>query len=131
MSLDFYLLGPTAVSPCPSTTVVYEGCFGDYHLVHTQTNTPKLFRANITHNLNSMFDRAGLYDILWRGDGLIAGDVLPRLEEGLKLMLSNRSTFEALAPSNGWGNYDGALRFLLDIIRACTQYPEATISCSR
>jgi len=78
-----------------------------------------------------MFDAAGVYDILWRGDGLVAGDVLPKLEAGLALMKANPADFEKYNASNGWGLYKNAVPWLEEVVQACKAYPTAIIECSR
>lgn len=121
MSLDFYLEETPMCPHCGKAT-------GDEQTVYDR---------NITHNLNTMFDAvdAGggltLYRILWHGDGMVAGAVLQNLEAGELLMRSDRAHFERLNPENGWGDYDGAIRFLRDVISACREHPRAVIRCSR
>jgi hypothetical protein len=111
VSLDFYL----EVPGCP----------------HCGANGGSVYQSNITHNLNSMFEEAGVYDILWRGDGLRAGDVLPRLDHALTLMKAEPEHFRKFDAPNGWGTYAHAVPWLEDIVDACRKHPAATIRCSR
>lgn len=90
-----------------------------------------VFSTNITHNLNEMFMEAEVYEILWHGDGLIAGEVLPKLETALELMKSDPVRFEKFSASNGWGTYAQALPWLEKVIIAFRQHRSAFIRCCR
>lgn len=122
MSLDFYLMGEPEESDCEC-----ERCEN----VHRTTKKTCRFSSNITHNLTEMFDEAGVYEILWRGDGLRAGDVLPRLEEALALMRADPPRFEKHNSPNGWGLYIHAVPWLARVVDACREYPDAKLECSR
>ena len=123
MSLDLYLNAPEGAEvPCVCTTCDNK---------HTRTDRPEYFRRNITHNLGGMFDEAGVYEILWRGDGLVAKDVLPKLAGALATMRAEPDRFKAFNAENGWGTYDGALAFLSAVVRACEEFPEGVLRCCR
>jgi hypothetical protein len=100
MSLDFYLsaMRPTSV-----------------------------FSGNATHNLTAMWREAGVYDALYMSEGKTAGEILHVLREGLSRMRRHPEVFEALNPANGWGNYEVAVSFLEDVVKACDTYPDATV----
>jgi len=107
MSLDIYL---TAVRK----TIVYE--------------------SNITHNLGRMAEAAGIYKHLWRPEEIgikCAADLIIPLTKGLEKMKSDPDAFKAHNPENGWGNYDGLVRFVEAYLEACTAYPDAEIEVSR
>lgn len=90
-----------------------------------------LFSRNITHNLNRMFSEAGAYEILWRGDGLVAGAVVDRLIAAQQVMRDDPERFRKFDAPNGWGKYEHAMDFLAEVIAACREHPEGVISCSR
>ena len=92
-----------------------------------------VYDANITHNLNSMAEEAGIYKHLWRPEEVgikKACQLIVPLKDGLALLKSDSSRFEELNPSNGWGSYDGLVRFVDDYLQACIKYPQADVSVS-
>lgn len=98
------------------------------------TNDDTAYEANITHNLNTMASHAGIYDCMWRPDenGIeTAAQLIEPLEVGLSLLQSDPERFEALNPSNGWGSYEGLVRFTRNYLEACREYPEAEVRVSR
>lgn len=122
MSLDFYLEGGKVKEKC-----LCRECDNEHEREYTET----LFSANITHNLGSMFDEAGAYEILWRGDGLIAGDVVDKLEAALRLMESDPERFKKFDSPNGWGLYIHAVPWLRRVVDACKENPQGKIRCWR
>ena len=93
-----------------------------------------VYDANITHNLNGMADEAMLYNCLWRPDehGITkAEQLIPLLTTGLALLKSDPERFKALNPENGWGDYDGLVKFVTSYLDACERYPSAEIGISR
>jgi len=96
--------------------------------------TDEAYWANITHNLGAMASEAMLYYPLWRPEEIgitTARELVPFLRAGLMLMHSNKEKLEKLNPDNGWGDYEGLLRFTQNYLRACGEYPDAKIRCSR
>lgn len=96
--------------------------------------TNEVFDWNITHNLNQMAMKAGLYEALWRPDEnkmKYAKDVIPALEDGLERLKNNREYFEQFNPENGWGSYDGLLKCVEEYLKAARLYPHAEIEVSR
>lgn len=94
----------------------------------------QVYWANITHNLNSMAEAAGIYKYLWRPDEIEitrAAQLIDPLRAGLTNLESDRARFEQYNPENGWGNYDGLVRFVRNYLAACEQYPTATVTVSR
>lgn len=103
-------------------------------IVETDGESNVVYEANITHNLNRMADAAGIYQHLWRPDEIgvsKASQLVAPLENGLSVLKGDREKFESLNPSNGWGTYDGLVRFVEDYLNACKQYPQANVSVSR
>lgn len=93
-----------------------------------------VYDANITHNLGKMAELAGIYKHLWRPEELgisKANELIVPLCNGLKLLKSDPDKFKELNPENGWGDYDGLVRFITEYIEACERYPDADIKVSR
>lgn len=87
-----------------------------------------IFEANITHNLTSMAEEAGIYECLWRPEenGYIrAGQVAGKLREGIKLMRDDPERFRKFDASNGWGTYDDFMPWLERVLKACEENPDA------
>ena len=97
-------------------------------------NSTVIYHANITHNLTDMAAKAQLYDCLWRPDehGLeTAIDLIPKLAMGLDRLLRKPERYKRLNPSNGWGDYDGLVKFVSNYLKACIDHPTALIEVSR
>ncbi len=93
--------------------------------------TYDVYSANITHNLGKMACAANLYDYLWDVEekGIkTAEQLIEPLTHGLSLLNSNPEKFKYYNPSNGWGNYEVLVNFVTDLIEACKQYPQASVS---
>lgn len=91
----------------------------------------EVYSANITHNLNKMATKAGIYEYLWRPDEfhiVTAEQLIKPLQEGLKTLKDDPSRFKMFNPSNGWGSYDVLVGFVKNYLAACEQYPEAVVS---
>jgi hypothetical protein len=106
--------------------------------LHMQIDTdgPKpghvdLYSRNITHNVAKMWAKAGVFEALYEGQGKTAGEIVDVLAKGVEDMEQKREEYLPLNPSNGWGDYDGALDFLREYATACRENPKATISVSR
>lgn len=93
-----------------------------------------VFDYNITHNLNTMVEKAGIYKHLWRPDEIgitKAEQLIEPLQHGLDLLVDNPDYFKQFNPENGWGSYDGLVQFVKDYLQACKENPDAEISVSR
>jgi hypothetical protein len=89
---------------------------------------------NITHNLGEMATAAGLYMVLWRPEEIgisTCAQALPILRDGLEQLLGRADEMKAHNPANGWGSYDGLVRFVRSYIAACEAHPNGTIETSR
>ena len=93
-------------------------------------------RLNITHNLTTMADKAMLYEVLWNPhrllniderDDIKAKHLLPILARGLNNLKTNKEDLLQYNPDNGWGSYDGLLRFVQNYIKYIKAYPNAYI----
>lgn len=96
--------------------------------------TDKVYSANITHNLNTMAGEAGIYEHLWLPDEIgitKAKELIEPLREGLHKLKSEPEKYKAFNPSNGWGTYEGLVRFVSNYLDACYENPEADVSVSR
>lgn len=124
MSLDVTLTGKAVAKEC---TCLCGHC-------HTVEEREEFFSANITHNLNTMADEAGIYKHLWRPDEIgitKAYQLIEPLRSGLALLVSDRPRFEKLNPSNEWGSYDGLVAFVRGYLAACVQHPDASVHACR
>lgn len=59
-----------------------------------------------------------------------ASDLIPILTKGLEEMQSNPGKYKEMNPSNGWGDYQGAMQFLFNIKDACERLPETRVDVS-
>lgn len=113
-----------------------------------------VFDYNITHNLGGMADKANLYEALWRphrlkenynipeddydaeyefesSNTVYASEIIPILQSGLSRLKSGRKYYEQFNPENGWGNYDGLVKFVEEYLKACLEFPDAIIITNR
>lgn len=96
--------------------------------------TDKAYSANITHNLGKMADAAGIYKPLWRPDEIgitKAAQLIAPLARGLAILIESPDRFRHLNPTNGWGSYDGLVRFVSGYLAACAENPQAEVTVSR
>ncbi len=94
----------------------------------------ELYWANITHNLNTMADEAGIYEALWRPEEIgitKAGQLIEPLTKGIELMKSNPTRFMKHDAPNGWGTYDQFVPWIERYLEACINYPESSVRVSR
>lgn len=97
-------------------------------------NQISVFDTNITHNLGTMAEEAGIYYALWRPEEKgyeKASDIIPILEKGLADLKEKPDFFRTFNSSNGWGIYENFVPFVEGVLEACKQYPNAKISVSR
>lgn len=90
----------------------------------------QLYWANITHNLGTMADKAGIYEALWRPeriDATKAADLIPIIEKGLSDMKERPEYYKQFNASNGWGLYKHFVPFLEEYLEACKKYPDAIV----
>ena len=114
MSLDILLRSPKCCS-CGHSDILYE------HL-------------GVTHNLIDMAKEAEIYYIVWRPEesGIaFAAELINPIEKALCDMKKDPGRFKAHNPSNGWGSYDGFIKFLEKYLQACKEHPDAEVFASR
>lgn len=100
--------------------------------------------ANITHNLGEMADHVPvkfgdmdttLYKACWRPEEIGANtvaDVLPMILQGIHYMIDHRKELEQYNPENGWGSYNGFMKFLLNYKQALEDAdPECEVEANR
>lgn len=92
-----------------------------------------VFDANITHNLGSMAEEAGIYKHCWNPEEIgitEARQLIEPLEKAIAMMKADPKRFEAFNSPNGWGLYEHFVPWLEQYLEACKQYPDATIRVS-
>ena len=118
MGLSVYL-----VSPEPETIKCYN-CGNDY------TEDIEYYESNITHNLSTMADKAGIGDALWNPEDIpikTAKEIIPILEKGLQDLKDRPDYFKEFNAKNGWGLYEHFVPFVEKYLNACKMYPDAII----
>ena len=151
MSLDVYLEGPAMYSVEPSSGIFiredgaireisreeWDRRFPDREpvtVIAQADDTPTLYHGNITHNLNVMAEKAGIYGALWRPEeeGLTkAKDLIAPLEKGLADLNARPAYFRTFDSPNGWGTYPNFVDFVRKYLVACKEYPEADVKVWR
>lgn len=146
MSLDVYLTdgSPTLVgsgifiredgSTREISRAEWDAKFPGTDPVVAEVERREWWTGNITHNLNTMAQAAGIYKELWRPDenGIErAEQLIEPLTAGLKRLQANPATFRALNPPNGWGTYEGLVQFVADYLDACKANPSCAVSVWR
>jgi len=104
----------------------------DFYLERIQLTS--VFGANITHNLDTMAEEAGIYEALWRPTEhgySKAEQIIPILREGIKLLEDDPERFMKFDSPNGWGLYIHFVPFVKSVLAACEEYPDADIRVSR
>ena len=94
----------------------------------------QVYSANITHNLNTMAEEAGIYKALWRPEEIgikTAAELVPLLSAGLDLLRSDPERFKRHNATNGWGLYEHFVPFVEKYLEACREHPDAEVSVSR
>ena len=124
MSLDVYLTGTATKEQCQC-----DHCGNTY-----ERDVPeRLYEANITHNLNIMAEKAGIYECMWRPDehGFTkAAQLVEPLRAGLSKLKDDPEYYQTFDSKNGWGLYKHFVSFVEKYLRACEEYPEADVSVS-
>ena len=69
-------------------------------------------------------DRGGLPGL----SGLSCSDACGILKRGLTYMEEHEPEMRAMEPDNGWGSFEGALKYLRGIYDACRKHPRGFIA---
>ena len=93
---------------------------GQYPARVTETRTP-------TYNLGPMFEDA-LGFPLRNLNGLKGLECVPLLRVAIAAMQDDPARFKKLNPENGWGSYEGALKFFQGFLEECIEHPKAIVS---
>lgn len=104
----------------------------DVYLTKIQLTT--IYSENITHNLNTMAEKAGIYKELWRPDeiGITKADqLIAPLKAGLSELRSKPEFYKGFNPINGWGKYEGLCGFVENYLNECIENPDAEVHVSR
>lgn len=99
-----------------------------------EEETTEVYHANITHNLGKMAKEAGIYEHLWRPEEIgitKAYQLVQPLSSGFIFLQAFPERFKLFNPENGWGSYEGLLKFVLNYAIACRKYLDADVSVSR
>lgn len=99
-----------------------------------ETKPTEVYWANITHNLTSMAEAAGIYTPLWRPEEMgasVAAEIIEPLAAGLERLKADPEFYRKFNASNGWGKYEHFVPFVEAYLNACQQNPGATIRVSR
>lgn len=81
---------------------------------------------NYTYNVSQMWykiypEDEGMVQI----DGMTGEEAYPKIRKAIVEMINLEDRMKALEPENGWGSYEGFLKFLWDISEACTECPNS------
>lgn len=83
---------------------------------------------NVTHNLVRMAKEAGVYVACWHPErireGIRAKELLSHLAMGLNNLRERPDFYRQFEPENGWGSYNGLVRFLEKYTDACREFPD-------
>lgn len=149
MSLDVYLLSETPTIKSSSGIFLREsGSTREFSVEEWNARFPDqqvtidpeeyesnwVYEANITHNLNTMADACGAYNVVWRpeGNGIqYASQLIEPLAKAIAELESRPDYYKQYNPANGWGTYDVLLQFLQKYLRACADSPTAQVKVSR
>lgn len=97
-------------------------------------NEIDVFSSNITHNLGTMAEYAGIYKACWRPEEIgatKAKDIAPLLADGLAKLKANPEAYEQFNAKNGWGLYQHFVPWVEEYLAACQKYPNAELRVSR
>ena len=84
-------------------------------------NVSQMFRRAFTETDGDLFELRDLH-------GMICKNIVWSLNNAVKYMQEHSEEMRKLNPSNGWGNYEGALEFLAAIHELCLEHPLAVVN---
>lgn len=86
--------------------------------------------GNCTSNVSPMW-----FDALGRSLGdyheAPCSEAAGPLRQGIERMRADPDHYQAMNPENGWGDYEGALKYLERLYEGCCNHPKATIQIRR
>lgn len=94
--------------------------------------------GNYTSNIGGMYQKAFSGDLQSQKEAhgircihdMKASDAAPYIQLAIVEMEDDPDDYKSMNPANGWGNYEGALKYLKDILQACEDHPECIIDVS-
>jgi len=100
-----------------------------------ELETEIVYDSNITGNLGTMADKAGIYDAIWNGnieDKIIknAGELGEILTPAIRRMDLSPDYYRQWSATNGWGTYEQFIPWLEQLRDKCLEFPEARIETS-
>jgi hypothetical protein len=104
------------------------------HVHLSAVRETEVYWANITHNLNSMAEAAGIYQHLWRPEELgitHARDLIEPLKKGLATLKADPKKYIKYNARNGWGSYSSFVPWVEQYLQACEENPDAIVTVSR
>lgn len=90
----------------------------------------EVYEDNYTYNVSPMFRKALGGDDINELHGKSTIDCLPKLNDAIKNMQESPEVYEAMNPTNKWGNYEGALNVLHKLRNACEENIDGVIYIS-
>jgi hypothetical protein len=102
--------------------------------IYLEENGEEIHWQDITHNLGSMAEEAGIYRILWRAEeeGIeTAEQLIGPLAIAIVEMKKDPPRFKEHDSPNGWGIYDHFLPWLERLLCACARYHSAKVKTCR
>jgi hypothetical protein len=94
-----------------------------------------VFSSNITHNLNKMASEVdeNFYKALWCPEELgieTTKQIYNYLFDGLIELKAHPEYYKQFNPPNGWGSYEGLVKFVEDYLEACKENLNGKITVS-
>jgi len=98
-----------------------------------EPRTFELFDGYVTNNLKDMAKAANIYLHIWRPaekNVTTAADLIEPFTRGLHQLKSQPKYFKEFNPPNGWGTYEGFVKFVEDYLTSCRENPKALVSAN-
>lgn len=83
--------------------------------------------GNYTSNVGPMWRDALQGRLLREFHGSPCSEAAGPLAEAVKRMENEPERYKLMEPSNGWGDYDGALTYLRRLAEMCAEHPKCYI----
>jgi len=106
---------------------IYEALWRPGELLAPETAT----RIREQEKVGNYHESGGAYELERSLPVVHARDLVAPLRAGLELLRAEPDRFKAFNPENGWGDYDGLVRFVENYLAACETYPDAEVRVSR
>lgn len=86
--------------------------------------------GNYTSNVSGMWRKALGGISLREFHHVNAAEAAPKLAAAVTEMEADPDAYREMEPSNGWGDYEGALAYLRRLAEACAKHPKCKIEVS-